>query len=439
VSGARETLIELYSAAIAGADVESLTANAVATVPLERRHRVWIFAFGKAANRMAAAAVATLQRALAEIAGGVVVGAEDAETPFGTVSAMQGDHPIPGRRSAAAAARIQQTIAQKRGSDLGIVLLSGGASSLIGAPLRGMSEADFSHLYELLLGSGLDIAAMNAVRKRFSHWGAGRMALSLAPAPTSCLVLSDVPGDDLATIGSGPCVPDPTRVQRVIELLQSAHLFQKIAPAFRQYLLDSARGVIPETPKSTHPAFAHVKARVIGNNAAALSGAASAARRAGMATTVSDEPLSGSATDAGARLAQQLLAGRDRAERGNTQCFIWGGETTVALPGAAPRGGRCQELALAAAKHLADAGERASGITLLAAGTDGRDGNTDAAGAIVDASTWSAISAAGRDAGAALRAHDAHGALSAANALFSPGLTGTNVMDLAIGLIQRPF
>jgi glycerate 2-kinase len=213
-------------------------------------------------------------------------------------------------------------------------------------------------------------------------------------------------------------------------------LFGKISASFRQYLLDTARGAIPETPKATHPAFAHVTARVVANNATALNAAAAAARRQGFVTVVNEQSLVGDAGAAGARVAESLLATRERAEGGSTICHIWGGETTVALRGPAPAGGRCQELALAASKHLADAGDRARGIAILSAGTDGRDGTTGAAGAIVDATTWKAIGAAGRDAAASLRAHESHDALTSANALFSPGLTGTNVMDVTIGLVK---
>ena len=436
MSGTREQLIDLYSAAITGADVESLTANAVASVPVERRHRVWVFSFGKAAHAMAGAAVTTLQRALAEVAGGIVVAPEAGIAPVGNIPVMVGDHPIPGRRSFAAAARISQLIAQKRGTDLGIVLLSGGASSLIGAPLRGMSEADFSQLYELVLSAGLDIHEMNAIRKRFSLWGGGRMARALAPAPTYCFVVSDVPGDDLATIGSGPCVADPTRVDQVIDLLKRSGLFGKISSSMRQYLLDTARGAIPETLKPAHPAFAHVSARVIANNASALNAVATTARRSGFTTTVHEQPIVGDAAAAGTRVAETLLAIHERAEAGSAHCVIWGGETTVTLRGPSPAGGRCQELALAAAQHLAGAGERARGISALAAGTDGRDGATDAAGAVVDASTWTAITNAGRDPAAALRAHESYDALASVNALFKPGMTGTNVMDVVIGLVR---
>jgi glycerate-2-kinase len=262
------------------------------------------------------------------------------------------------------------------------------------------------------------------------------MALALAPARTFCFAVSDVPGDDLASIGSGPCVADPTRVQHIMEILKRVDLFGKIAPSFRQYLLDTARGVIPETPKDSHPAFAHVDARVIASNAIALNAAAAAARRHGFDTLVEDEPLVGDAAEAGARVADVLLTMGVHDNGGATHCRLWGGETTVSLRGPAPAGGRCQELALAAAQRLATAGERASSIAILAAGTDGRDGTTNAAGAIIDGATWDAIRAAAHDPAASLRMHESHAALASVNALFSPGLTGTNVMDVVIGLVN---
>lgn len=435
-SSARDLLVELYRAAIEGADVRAVTANAVAAIPMERRRRVWLFSFGKAARPMAEAAVGALQRELSEITGGVVVAPDAASEPSGPVALLSGDHPIPGRRSFDAAARIAQTITQKRGTDLGIVLLSGGASSLIAAPIRGMSESDLARLYELLLRSGLDIHEMNAVRKRFALWAAGRMALALAPARTYCFAVSDVPGDDLATIASGPCVPDPVRVDGIVESLERVDLLGKIPASFHQYLAEVQRGIIPDTPKATHPAFAHVSARVIANNTLALNGAAAAARRASAAVVVSDQPLAGEAAEAGVRIADSLATVRNSAQPGTTVCCLWGGETTVRLGLSSAKGGRCQELALAAAQQLATLGDRASGVSVLAAGTDGRDGDTDAAGAFCDATTWAAIGEAGRDPGADLREHRSHDALAAAHSLFSPGVTGTNVSDIVIGLVR---
>ena len=440
MSGAREQLIELYSAAVAGANVESLTADAVASVPLERRHRVWLFAFGKAANAMAAAAFTALKRGLAEVAGGVIVAPDKAESPSGAIAALIGDHPLPGRRSFDAAARLGQVLTQKRGSDLGIVLLSGGASSLIGAPLKGMAEPDYIALCEMLVGSGLDITRLNYVRKRFSMWGAGRMALALAPARTFCFAVSDVPNNDLASIGSGPCVPDPTKVHAVIDTLEESKLLPRISPPFRQYLSDVSKAIAPETPKPHHPAFAYVDARVIATNAVAINAAAATARRAGLAAVVNEAMLTGEAASAGARIASTLVEARDKTPPGGVLVFVWGGETTVSLNGGgagAGAGGRCQEFALAAAQKLDELGDRAEGVTILAAGTDGRDGATNAAGAIVDARTWGRVRAAGRDPADALKHHQSHAALGAANALFSPGLTGTNVMDVTIGIVDR--
>src|SRR5262249_44786669 len=161
------------------------------------------------------------------------------------------------------------------------------------------SEGDLVALYELLLGSGLDIAAMNAVRKRFIRWGAGRLALALAPAVTHCFAMSDVENDDLAVIGSGPCVAGATTAQDVLGILQRANLLARIPQAHREYLTSVTRGTTPDTPKTTHPAFAHVSARVVGTNRMAVDGAAAVARDRGYATAIIPERLTGEAARAG--------------------------------------------------------------------------------------------------------------------------------------------
>jgi glycerate-2-kinase len=334
-----------------------------------------------------------------------------------------------------------------------LVLVSGGATSLIAGPLRGMSESDLTRVFELLLASGLDIGAVNAVRRRFTRWGGGRLALAISPAAAHCLAVSDVPGDDLATIGSGPSVPDPSTADEVIDILEDAKLFDRLPKSFRTYANDVSRGAEPETPKAGHPAFAHGTARVIANNRGALDAAAEKARALGAAAVyVVDAPLIGEASTVGEAIARWLLDLRAKSSPPSSanapRIAIWGGETTVTLrssssrhsatPTPPPAGGRCQELALAAARTLHEAGERAAGIAILAAGTDGRDGPTDAAGAFADASTWNGIRASGKDPALALEQHDSNAALGAASALFSPGATGTNVMDVVIGVIDNP-
>ena len=450
----RELAETLFSAAVAGADPGVATAQAITKIATARHQRVWLFALGKAAHAMAASAVATLQRSLVTVTGGLIVAPEDIPSPTATATALRGDHPVPGRNSFAAAARLADVAAGMRSNDLALVLISGGASSLIGAPMRGMSEADYSHLFEMLLTSGLEIHEVNAVRKRFSRWGAGRLALALAPAATHCLAVSDVIGDDIASIGSGPCAPDACTVKDVIDILQRAKLYQRLAPSFRDHLASTQRGLVPETPKATHPAFAHVIARVIVNNRTALDAASVKAVDLGITqVTVADAPLQGSAADAGAALARTLIARRAQSG-GAASLLLCGGETTVAIPHPTltpsprarndsgslppvppPRGGRCQELALAAARVLSEAGDAALGITLLAAGTDGCDGPTDAAGACVDNRTWDAIRDAGRDPAAALAAHESYDALDAVGALLRTNSTGTNVADIVIGLV----
>jgi glycerate 2-kinase len=387
---------------------------------------------------MAETAVAALRRRGSRPTGGIVVGPEPGPSPDPGLRYLQGDHPEPGAGSAAAAEALARIAAEITPEDEVWVLLSGGTTSLIGAPESGLTPSELSAIYSLLLGSGLDIAVMNRIRKRFSRWGAGKLARALAPARVHVYVVSDVIGDDLASIGSGPCVPDPTTASEVRRLLESAGLWRRIPEAARTLVRSVEAGSIPETPKPGDQAFARVTLELIASNRLALDAAARRAAELGLTPLVTETLISGEASTAGATLAATLLHNcvqppipQPKRPRG-ALCLIWGGETTVSL-GDNPigLGGRCQELALAAAQTLKRA---ADGVALLAAGTDGRDGPTDAAGAIVDNGTWTTIAGAGRDPARDLAAHDAYHALDAAGALLRPGLTGTNVMDVVIGL-----
>ena len=440
----RSLLVELYEAAVAGAAPGPITTDALRDLHLRARERVWLFAFGKAAHPMAAAAVSWLEREEHTIAAGVLVAPDDRPSPHPAVTALVGDHPIPARRSLAAAQRIGELAAGVRSDDVALVLISGGATSLIGAPLRGLAEADLVHLYELLLGSGLDIREMNAVRKRFARWGAGRLAAALAPARTHALLVSDVESDDPADIASGPCTPDPNSVHDVIAILERTGLHGRVSPSMREHLAGVARGAIPETPRASDPAFAGVTTRIIGSNRLSTEAAARLAADRSLAVVNHGSVLGGDAARCGATLATSLL---ERAREGWRGCVIWGGETTVHLaePAASdasggsarpPLGGRCQELALSAARVLAEGGDAARRVTLLAAGTDGRDGPTDAAGAFADASVWESIRASGRDPEVSLARHESYAALDAAGALHRRGHTGTNVRDVVIAVLE---
>ena len=444
----RALLVDLYEAAVDGAAPGPITAEALRDFDARAGQRLSLFAFGKAAHPMAAAAVSTLQRARLEIASGVVVAPEAQPSPSASITALVGDHPIPGHQSLAAAHRIGELAAGRRGDDVALVLISGGGTSLIGAPVHGIAETDLVELYQLLLGSGLDIREMNAVRKRFARWGAGRLAVALAPARTHALLISDVESDDPADIASGPCTPDPNTVHEVIAILRRAGLYDRLSTSMREYLTSVVGGLAPETPRQGHPAFANVTTRIIGSNR--LSTEAAARRAAELSLPVVNEGsvLTGEAALSGAAIASSLL---ERARDGWRGCVVWGGETTVQLGAptldshdaadgdamlVVPRGGRCQELALAASGVLAEGGEPARRITLLAAGTDGRDGPTDAAGAFADATVWNAIRASGLAPELALARHDSYTVLDAVGALHRRGHTGTNVRDVVIAVLE---
>jgi hydroxypyruvate reductase len=413
-----------------------IAASALADLDARHDQRFWVLAFGKASPAMASGAVSALRRSLYTIAGGVVVSADPAEAPFSTVRAIQGDHPLPGAKSLAAATLVGETVSSVRGDDAAVVLVSGGTTSLIAGPVRGVEDEDLGQLFAQLMDAGLDISAMNAVRKRFLRWGAGRLAVALAPARTHVLLLSDVPGDGPPDIGSGPCAPDEWAARDVDAVLNDARLLGSLAPSLREYLSAVMRGVSPETPKAGHPAFAHVSTRVVGSNALALDAALAKAHEFGLAAERGAFTLSGEAAGCGEKIAMLLI---ERATQGRPGCVAWGGETTVRLTNssvARGTGGRCQELALAAARVLATSGDAAKRITLLAAGTDGRDGPTDASGAFADASLWQHVRESGADPGTALAQHTSHAALDAAHALLRRGPTGTNVMDLVLAVVE---
>ena len=382
---------------------------------------------------MAEAALVILDESGRRPSGGIVIGPGDCGSPDTPLSYRQGDHPEPGVNSLIAAEALAAVVDQIPDDAEVWVLLSGGTSSLIGAPEPGLTSEDLSALYRVLLGSGLEITAMNRIRKRFSRWGGGKLARALAPATVRVYIVSDVIGDDLASIGSGPCVPDPTTATEVRRLLESSGLWERTPLSARALVTAAEAGSIAETPKPGDAAFARVTSEIIASNRLALEAACTRARALGLDAVVIDEPIAGEAAETGARIAAALIedcGSKRRASAG--RCTVWGGETTVTLSrDSNGMGGRCQELALAVAKVLRSS---RSDVTLLAAGTDGRDGPTDAAGAIVDRNTWKRIAASGTDPAGELEAHNAYHALDAAGALLRPGLTGTNVMDLVIGI-----
>lgn len=436
-SRAKDQLPTLYDAALAAAAPaaavhQAFAANEV-TLELGRDRQHWILAVGKAAPAMGAAAVAACEQRGLHVAGGLVVAAALVATELAPAAApiaqVVGDHPVPGVRSAGAADRIVALTERIGRDDVVIVCISGGTSSLIGAPIAGVRGEDLATLNALLLGAGVPIGRINAVRKRFARFGAGRLAAALDCARVIPVLLADVPNEDPAMIGSGPLSPDPLYAWQVERVLRDAGLAVRVPLSIASTLGAMRAEAIAETPKPGSEVFARVVAPFVVGNSAALEAAAAAATQAGHSPVLlSRTILTGDATAAGRAIAHAIA----RAAPGS--CLIWGGETTVHLPDDHGLGGRCQQLALAAAEVLDDLGVRAA---LLAAGTDGHDGFAPAAGALVDGHTWAQSRAAGANPARALARCDAYGALLAADAILPARETGTNVMDIVVAVRER--
>jgi hydroxypyruvate reductase len=292
-----------------------------------------------------------------------------------------------------------------------------------------MTDQDYQELCRDLLGSGLSIIEVNRIRKRFSRWGAGRLAAALEGSEVEVMAVSDVFGDDFAAIGSGPCVGDPATAEVVRNDLIRSPIGGQLPPALFIHLEDVISGRLPETPKPAASCFRRVTHEAIASNRMAVQAAASRAEEMGFSTNAPVRPIIGEAADVGRQLADTVL----KRPPGGPWCAIWGGEATVTLGAVSGQGGRCQEIALAAAERFAQLGAKRK-IALLAAGTDGRDGPTDAAGAIVTPETWGMIKAQGLDPALCLKRHDAYPALDAAGALLKPGMTGTNVNDVVVAV-----
>src|SRR4051812_42964221 len=281
---------------------------------------------------MADTAVQALKDAGRLLAGGIVIGPSESGSRNSPLPYCQGDHPEPGAGSLAAAEALGRIVSRISQNEEVWVLLSGGTTSLVAAPEEGLEAAELTAIYSLLLGSGLDITAMNRIRKRFSRWGGGKLARALAPATARAYVVSDVIGDDLASIASGPTVPDPTTAGEIREQLEQAGIWPRLPESARSLVLSVEAGERAETPKTGDDAFAGVSLEVIASNRLALEAAANRARQLGLTAVVASHPISGEAGPAGERLARSLL---ERCALpgapDNRLCLIWGGETTVTL------------------------------------------------------------------------------------------------------------
>jgi hydroxypyruvate reductase len=423
----RECLRRWFDAGVAAADptrrvAESLARQGsdlvIAGEIVPEAARVFLFAAGKAAAPMAAAA----EQALGErLHAGLAITKTGHGVPLQRTALREAGHPVPDRQSEEAGEAAVNFTRQASPRDVLVVLLSGGASSLLACPIAGLTQGDIAQTTRVLLESGAPIEELNAVRKRLVATGGGRLTEACPASRIHVLVLSDVAGDAVDVVGSGPFAPDPTTYADAWAVLVRRDLLGEVPAAVRRQLEAGCRGARPETPDADSPGFDRVQHLVLANNETALVGVEAAIRADGRTPVRVTEALRGEAREVGVRLA--ALA---RATTQIGTCLVAGGETTVTVRGDG-RGGRSQELALAAALAL-----EGSPVALLAAGTDGTDGPTDAAGAIIDGETLERARSQGIDASDCLERNDAHSFFSKVGGLVETGPTGTNVMDLVI-------
>jgi glycerate-2-kinase len=387
--------------------------------------RLLVLAAGKAACEMAAAVEAACGD---RVASGIAVTKEGHGRALARIAVRESAHPVPDARSEAAARELLARAAAGAPDDVALVLLSGGASALLACPLDGLALGDVAATTSLLLASGADIRALNTVRKHLVDVAGGRLARAIAARRVEVLVVSDVLGDPPDVIASGPCAPDPTRYEDALAVLDRFDLRARAPAQIVAHLEAGARGEREESAKPGDPAFARIRTTIVAGLAHALDAAEQAARDEGLRPLRWTEPLAGEARDAARR-----MIGAARAAQGDRPlCLVAGGETTVTVRGRG-RGGRSQELALAAAIEL----DGDPTIALLAAGTDGSDGPTDAAGAYADGGTMTRGAARGSDARTALADNDAYGFFTREGGVLRTGPTGTNVTDVLLVEIGR--
>ena len=388
---------------------------------------VWVLGAGKAAAAMAQELENILEGHF-PVQGAVVTKYGHA-LPLQRLELMEAGHPVPDQNSVAASVKLLEIAGKARPDDLVIFLLSGGASSLLADVPAGCSLAEVQQLFEALLKSGADIREMNTVRKHLSAIKGGQLAKIIYPATLCTLILSDVVGDDLSVIGSGPTVPDPTTFADTIAILRKYHLTEKISAHLLLHIDNGLAGKIPDTPKPGDNHFGQAHNYLAGTNRIALEAAADKARASGYHTQVLSAEITGEANIVATTLIQQALDYKGPLPA----CLLNGGETTVHVTGSG-LGGRNQQLALAAGIAL----EEHPRLTFLSGGTDGNDGPTNAAGAIADASVIINARKMHLDPNSFLQDNDAWHFFSKAGGLMVTGPTQTNVMDLMIVLISAP-
>ncbi len=436
IFGAALGAVDPYRAVLAAARLEGERLLVADTAyDLEAFNRILVVGAGKATARMALAVEALLGN---RISAGLIVVKQGHTAGLNLVEQTEASHPVPDEAGLAGTRRILEILRDADDRTLVVCLLSGGASALLVAPVAGVSLRDKQDVTALLLNAGATIGELNAVRKHLSAVKGGGLALAAYPARMVTMILSDVIGDRLDVIASGPTAPDTSTFADACAAIEKYDLARKIPAQAMDYLRRGKAGLEPETVKDSDPRPRGNQNAIVGGIGQALAAARDKSRQFGFAAQIVSASLEGEARDVARALAHTALVTLAAMKPGERRCLLFGGETTVTVRGTG-KGGRNQELALAFALEI----DGQEGVTLLSAGTDGSDGPTDAAGAIVDGHTASRACRVGLEPGAFLADNDSHGlfqqldTLAGAHAHFITGPTGTNVMDLQILLLEK--
>lgn len=432
----RELLSDIFRAAIRAVDPYTIVERHVESLrsvfEKGKFSTLHLIAFGKGAHGMTSAVTEGLGDVLT---GGIAVtkyGHWRPLPPSAPVRVFEAGHPVPDGNGFRATLEIIELVRSLDERSLLVCLVSGGGSSLLVAPLPPLTLAEKQHTTGLLLRAGADINELNSVRKHLSAVKGGRLAAISFPARTISLILSDVVGDRVDTVASGPTAPDRSTYSEALEVLAKYGLRDLVPKRVEGLLVSGAGERIPETLREGDPVFGRVENVIVGSNDLAIEAALARCDDLGLEGLVVGRGLEGEARLAGRWLAEKAReVRRDRGPGGKRLCLVSGGETTVTVRGKGV-GGRNMELALAFAREI----EGEEGITLLSAGTDGTDGPTDAAGAVVDGSTIGTARRAGVDAAAYLGENDSYTFFQKNGGLLVTGPTGTNVMDIQLVLVD---
>jgi glycerate 2-kinase len=428
----KDTVREIFYAALKSADPYDAVKKYGGRIRrlYDEAHSTRIVAggFGKAACTMAKA----LEEKLGDlISGGVIV------TKYGhckeairKMQVFEAGHPVPDENGLKGTDHLVRLLQDSGEDTLVVCLISGGGSSLLVRPYDEIRFEEKQEITRLLLRAGADIFELNTVRKHLSAVKGGRLAELAYPARVVSLILSDVIGDRLDVIASGPTSPDYTTFRDALGVLRKYNLMSRTPPSIVTLFERGANSAVPETPKDDDPAFEGVENIIIGSNETAVRAAAEKSESLGLDTEITSFEISGEAGMVAKELADRAKKLKSGGPAGRPACLISGGETTVTVAGGGT-GGRNMELALSFAMEI----DGYDGITLLSAGTDGTDGPTDAAGAIVDGGTIAGAKSSGLVPREYLENNDSYHFFEKAGGLFITGPTGTNVMDLQIILV----